>query len=60
MSTKQSWDEIMALGIAWAPGEMGSDTFWLLTIGGTLKVSKGDWIESDGVEVKVNATQIKD
>ena len=43
-ATKQSWDEIMAMGdISWKPGEMGSETFYITTLESDMKVSKDDW-----------------
>ena len=51
-ATKQSWDEIVALGIAWEPGEIGSDSFYLKTQGDLL-VRKGDWVEVNNGIVSV-------
>jgi hypothetical protein len=45
--SKESWDKIMALGITWkqwAPGEMGTKTFFLITRDGSIKVEVGDWV----------------
>ena len=44
-ATKESWDEIMAMGdISWKPGEMGGETFYITTLEGDMKVSKDDWV----------------
>lgn len=44
-ATKQSWDEILAMGnIDWVPGEMGSNSFGINTLEGVMKVSKGDFV----------------
>ena len=44
--TKQSFDEIIAMGIGskWKGGEMGSDSFFIETLEGDMKVSKGDFV----------------
>jgi hypothetical protein len=43
-ATKKTFDEIVAMGIDWLPGEMGSGTFKIKTLEGEMLVSKGDWI----------------
>lgn len=43
-ATKKSWDEIIAMGIKWQPGEMGSDTFYIQTLEGDMLARKGDYI----------------
>jgi hypothetical protein len=44
--TKQSWDEIMAMGnVPWKPGTMGSESFIVKTIDGNYaKIEKGTWV----------------
>jgi len=45
LATKQSWDNVMALGnIKWRPGSMGSGFFVIETLEGEHVVTKGDWI----------------
>ncbi len=46
LASKQSWDDIMAMGIGsrWKPGVMGSETFYVETLEGDHLASKGDFI----------------
>jgi hypothetical protein len=45
LGTQVSWDEIHAMGkIKWSPGQMGSNTFFIDTNEGPMKVSVGDWV----------------
>lgn len=43
-ATKQSWDEIQAMGCPTMPGVMGTDTFTIRTLEGDMLASKGDYI----------------
>ena len=47
--TKQRFDEIVKLGVKWQPGDMGSDSFYIRTLGVKMKVTKGDYIIKDEV-----------
>lgn len=44
--TKATWDKMQAMGdMQWMPGELGSDTFSLLTIDGNYAlIRKGTWV----------------
>ncbi len=45
MGSKESWDEIMNMGLKeWNPGEMGSKTFYIMTLEGEMKAEYGDFI----------------
>jgi hypothetical protein len=47
LGTKESWDNIMAMGIRWnewLPGEMGTKTFFIETPLGRKRVNEGDWV----------------
>ena len=48
-ATKQSFDEIVKFGIRWNPGDMGSDSFYIQTLGVEMKVTKGDYIIKDEI-----------
>ena len=44
-ATKASWDSIQSMGdIRWIPGPIGSELFFIETIEGDMRVSKGDWV----------------
>ena len=47
--TKQKFDEIVKLGLKWYPGDMGSDSFYIRTLGIKMKVKKGDYIIKDEI-----------
>ena len=47
--TKQKFDEIVKLGVKWQPGDMGSDSFYIQTLGVEMKVTKGDYIIKDEI-----------
>ena len=47
--TKQRFDEIVKLGVKWQPGDMGSDSFYIQTLGVEMKVTKGDYIIKDEI-----------
>lgn len=43
--TKEAWDKILKMGLEnWEPGEIGSNTFYIETLGGDIKVYIGDYI----------------
>lgn len=45
LGTKESWDEIMAMGdISWMPCDTGSDSFVIRTLEGNHLASLGDYI----------------
>lgn len=44
LATKQSWDEILAMGCHPIAGIMGTDSFIIPTLEGEMTASKGDWI----------------
>jgi len=46
LGTKESWDEIMAMGnVPWEPGEMGSSSFVITTIDGNKAIiTPGVWV----------------
>lgn len=45
LRTKKSWDEIHEMGsFDWVGGEMGTDTFFIKTLEGNMKVMPDDWI----------------
>lgn len=43
-ATKASFDKIVAWGVKWKPGVMGSDSFFIQTLEGDMCVSKGDFV----------------
>ena len=44
-ATKESFDSILSMGdVRWNPGEMGSESFFIETSEGDMKVSKGDYV----------------
>ena len=43
-ATKKTWDEILSMGLKWRGGEMGTDTFKIVTLEGAMTASVGDYI----------------
>lgn len=43
-ATKASFDAILAWGVKWEPGVMGSDSFFIRTLEGDMIVTKGDYV----------------
>jgi len=44
-ATQESWDAVLALGLEeWRPGETDSDSFYVCTLEGDHKATKGDYI----------------
>jgi len=44
-ATEESWNRIHSMGeIRWHPGETGSESFYIDTLEGLMKVSKGDYV----------------
>lgn len=47
LGTKISFDQIVDIGMnwdKWRPGEMGSESFTIITLEGDMLVKKGDWV----------------
>ena len=43
--TNKVWDKLLKIGLKdWNPGETGTDTFFLKTLSGFVKISSGDWV----------------
>ena len=43
-ATEKSWQEIKSMGCDPLPGEMGSESFFIETLEGKMRASKGDYI----------------
>jgi len=45
LGNKSSWDKIIAMGLlAWSPGPLGSNSFFIETIEGTMQARECDYI----------------